>query len=409
MNSEHQQTAKPGPLCGLRVLDFSRVLSGPYATQVLADLGAEVIKIESLDKGDETRNFPPFKGPFSHYFIALNRGKKSLAIDLKSTRGAEIARELARTSDVLVENFRPGVMDKLGLGYEALAPENDRLIYCSITGFGEDSPLRDRPAFDIVAQALSGVMSINREAGSPPNRLGIPMGDMAGSVFAVFGILAALIERQTSGKGQRVDIAMLDGLIGLLGYLAQIVFVTGKTPEPLGTRHASIVPYGAYPTQDGYIIVACLSEQFWQNFARALDMNSLLTDQRFSDYTARLANREALEALVQQQMRGHPTEYWLERLEQFDVPNAPILDVSQALEQEHTAVRGLIDQATHPAAGEMKVLRTPIRFGGKPLRAGFPPPLLGEQSRQVLSEKLGLSDEEIAELISQSIVQTPSG
>ena len=184
MASEPTKTDGTGPLSGLRVLDFSRILSGPYATLVLADLGAEVIKIETTDKGDETRGFPPFKGPFSHYFIALNRGKKSLALNLKSPDGIGIARELARTADVVVENFRPGVMDRLGLGYDVLAADNPRLCYCSITGFGEDSPLSDKPAFDVVAQALSGIMSINREAGGTPNRLGIPLGDMAGRVFS---------------------------------------------------------------------------------------------------------------------------------------------------------------------------------------------------------------------------------
>ena len=189
----NSQTTAPRPLAGIKVLDFSRILSGPFATLILSDLGAKVIKVETIDKGDETRHFPPFKGPFSHYFIALNRGKQSLALNLKTERGAEIARKLAKDSDLIVENFRPGVMDKLGLGYEALSADNPKLCYCSITGFGDDSPLRDKPAFDIVAQALSGIMSVNREAGGTPNRLGLPLGDMAGSIFAVFGILASFV------------------------------------------------------------------------------------------------------------------------------------------------------------------------------------------------------------------------
>lgn len=397
-------TAGTGPLAGLRVLDFSRILSGPYATLILSDLGAEVIKVEAIEKGDETRGFPPFKGPFSHYFIALNRGKKSLALDLKSLEGVKIARDLARTADVVVENFRPGVMDRLGLGYDALGADNPRLCYCSITGFGEDSPLTDKPAFDVVAQALSGIMSINREAGGAPNRLGIPLGDMAGSIFAVFGILAALVQRQTTGRGQRVDVAMLDGLLGMLGYLAQIYFVSGKAPEPLGTKHASIVPYGSFPTRDGDIIVACLTERFWQNFARALGMPELASDPRFSEYATRLQNRGELDAIIDLRMRADDTDFWLKQLNDFDVPNAPILDIAQALEQPHVKARGLVEVTYHPAAGDMKVMRTPLRFAGAPLTASVPPPLLGEHTAEILRSILGLSENRLADLVADSVI-----
>lgn len=409
MDDDKTAGRRPGPLSGLRVLDFSRILSGPYCTQILADLGAEVIKIETVGKGDETRSFPPFKGPFSHYFIALNRGKLSVALDLKSEKGAAIARDLAKNCDIVVENFRPGVMDKLGLGYETLSAANPGLVYCSITGFGDDSPLREKPAFDIVAQALSGIMSVNREAGGTPNRLGIPMGDMAGGIYALFGILAAMVERQTTGKGQRVDISMLDGLIGMLGYLAQIYFVTGKAPEPVGTKHPSIVPYGAYPTSDGHVIVACLTEQFWCNFAKALDLPDLVSDERFCEYSRRLENRDTLEAIIEERMRRDDTDYWLARLQEYDVPSAPILDVGQALEQAHTRERDLIDTTCHPAAGEIKVLRTPIRLDGHPLDASSPPPLLGEQTTEILSRVLGIDSSEIASLTEDSVVLQQSG
>ncbi|WP_417669608.1 CaiB/BaiF CoA transferase family protein [Roseibium sp.] len=392
-----------GPLSGIRVLDFSRILSGPYATQILADLGAEVIKVETVDKGDETRHFPPFQGDLSHYFIALNRGKKSIALNLKSERGAQLARELAAKVDIVVENFRPGVMDKLGLGYDVLAKDNSGLLYCSISGFGSDSPLSDKPAFDIVAQALSGIMSINREAGAAPNRLGIPLGDMAGGIFGLFGILAALVERERTGKGQRIDVAMLDGLMGMLGYLAQIYFVTGKAPEPVGTKHPNIVPYGAYPASDGHVIVACLTEQFWHNFARALEKPELISDPRFAEYAARLENRALLEEIVEERMRGNDKGYWLDRLREFDVPSAPILDVGEALEQAHTSQSDLVGTSYHEAVGEMQYLRTPIRFAGKPLDGSTPPPLLGEQTADVLSDFLGIDEREIEELSEQSV------
>jgi crotonobetainyl-CoA:carnitine CoA-transferase CaiB-like acyl-CoA transferase len=361
---------------------------------VLADLGAEVVKVEPVGSGDETRNFPPFKGPLSHYFIALNRSKKSITLDLKSPEGAKIARDLARKSDVVLENFRPGVMDRLGLGYETLKADNPGLVYCSITGFGRNSPHGDKPAFDIVAQALSGVMDVNREPGQPPNKLGIPLGDMAGSIFSLFGLLAALVERNTTGHGRHVEIAMLDSLIAMQGYLSQIYFVSGNSPQPVGTRHPSIVPYGAFPTRDGHVIVACLTERFWHNFARCLGREDLITDPRFAEYEKRLENRDALEPEICEIMEKDTTEYWLDRLTEFDVPNAPILSIAESLEQEHVAARGLIETVTHPDVGDMQLVRGPIRFDGEGPAPARAPALLGEHTRSVLSDWLGYDEEE---------------
>lgn len=392
--STQQEDQRRGPLAGIKVLDFSRILSGPYASMVLADLGAEVVKVEPVGSGDETRNFPPFKGPLSHYFIALNRSKKSITLDLKSPEGAKIARNLARKCDVVLENFRPGVMDRLGLGYETLKADNPGLVYCSITGFGRNSPHGDKPAFDIVAQALSGVMDVNREPGQPPNKLGIPLGDMAGSIFSLFGLLAALVERNTTGQGRHVEIAMLDSLIAMQGYLSQIYFVSGNSPQPVGTRHPSIVPYGAFPTRDGHVIVACLTERFWHNFARCLGREDLITDPRFAEYEKRLENRDALEPEICEIMEKDTTEYWLDRLTEFDVPNAPILSIAESLEQEHVAARGLIETVTHPDVGDMQLVRGPIRFDGESPAPARAPALLGEHTRSVLSDWLGYDEEE---------------
>ncbi|MDE4192195.1 CaiB/BaiF CoA transferase family protein [Phaeobacter gallaeciensis] len=392
--STQQEEQRRGPLAGIKVLDFSRILSGPYASMVLADLGAEVVKVEPVGSGDETRNFPPFKGPLSHYFISLNRSKKSITLDLKSPEGAKIARDLARKSDVVLENFRPGVMDRLGLGYETLKADNPGLVYCSITGFGRNSPHGDKPAFDIVAQALSGVMDVNREPGQPPNKLGIPLGDMAGSIFSLFGLLAALVERNTTGHGRHVEIAMLDSLIAMQGYLSQIYFVSGNSPQPVGTRHPSIVPYGAFPTRDGHVIVACLTERFWHNFARCLEREDLITDPRFAEYEKRLENRDALEPVICEIMEKDTTEYWLDRLTEFDVPNAPILSIAESLEQEHVAARGLIETVTHPDVGDMQLVRGPIRFDGEGPAPARAPALLGEHTRSVLSDWLGYDEEE---------------
>ncbi|MDE4275880.1 CoA transferase [Phaeobacter gallaeciensis] len=394
MSTQQEEQQRRGPLAGIKVLDFSRILSGPYASMVLADLGAEVVKVEPVGSGDETRNFPPFKGPLSHYFIALNRSKKSITLDLKSPEGAKIARNLARKCDVVLENFRPGVMDRLGLGYETLKADNPGLVYCSITGFGRNSPHGDKPAFDIVAQALSGVMDVNREPGQPPNKLGIPLGDMAGSIFSLFGLLAALVERNTTGQGRHVEIAMLDSLIAMQGYLSQIYFVSGNSPQPVGTRHPSIVPYGAFPTRDGHVIVACLTERFWHNFARCLGREDLITDPRFAEYEKRLENRDALEPEICEIMEKDTTEYWLDRLTEFDVPNAPILSIAESLEQEHVAARGLIETVTHPDVGDMQLVRGPIRFDGEGPAPARAPALLGEHTRSVLSDWLGYDDEE---------------
>ncbi|MDD7973286.1 CaiB/BaiF CoA transferase family protein [Roseinatronobacter alkalisoli] len=394
-----------GPLSGIKVLDFSRILSGPYASMILADLGAEVIKVEPIEKGDETRGFPPFKNGLSHYYIALNRSKKSIALNLKSPEGVKIAKGLARQSDIVLENFRPGVMDRLGLGYDTLRAENRRLIYCSISGFGTNSPHGDKPAFDIVAQALSGVMSVNCKPGQAPNKLGIPLGDMAGSIFSLFGILAALHERNLTGNGRHIEVAMLDSLIAMQGYLSQIYFITGESPQPVGSQHPSIVPYGSFPTSDGHVIVACLTDRFWHNFARCLDQEALIEDPRFAVYEQRLANRDALQAIIQERMTKDSSDYWLERLTKFDVPNAPILSIGDALEQAHVLNRGLIENVDHPIAGQIKMVRGPIRFDGKGPDGSKAPSLLGENTIEVLMAKLGMDMSDIETLLDQGVIK----
>ncbi|WP_297340065.1 CoA transferase [Pseudophaeobacter sp.] len=403
--SDSQQKTAAGPLAGIKVLDFSRILSGPYASMVLADLGAEVIKVEPILSGDETRNFPPFQNGMSHYYIALNRSKKSISLDLKSPEGMQIAKDLAQQSDIVLENFRPGVMDRLGLGYDTLRSENEQLLYCSITGFGANSPHGDKPAFDIVAQALSGVMSVNCEPGQAPNKLGIPLGDMAGSIFSVFGLLAALHERNATGRGKHIEVAMLDSLIALQGYLSQIYFVTGQSPQPVGTQHPSIVPYGSFPTSDGHVIVACLTERFWHNFARSLDREDLIKDPRFALYDARLANRDALHPIIHARMTQDTTAYWLQRLEEFDVPSAPILSIGEALEQDHATKQGLVEEITHPEIGDMKLVRGPIRFDGVGPAKATAPSMLGENTFDVLSNQLGLQTADIQKLVAKGVVK----
>ena len=393
-----------GPLAGVRVLDFTRVLAGPFLTQILADLGAEVHKVEAPGIGDETRTFAPHVGGESHYFLGLNRHKKSLVIDLKTAEGVALAKDLARRADVVVENFRPGVMDRLGLGYEALSSHNERLVYCAVSGFGMSGPLRDKPSFDIVTQAMSGALSVNGEAGAAPVKLGLPLGDMVGGIWGSIGVLAALHERATTGQGRLIDISLHDGLMGMLGYLAQIQFVTGKDPKPVGTNHPNIAPYGAYPASDGTIIIACLIKGFWLGLCKALDRPDLASDPRFGTAASRIAHRASLDAEIAIVTRQRTVAEWEARLAALDVPHAPILGIGAALSHPHSLARDMVVTADHPGAGQVRMVGRPIKFPGtrqRPLKAS---PLLGEHTEEVLRDTLGLSPDAIAMLRAEGII-----
>src|SRR6202045_4736781 len=309
---EKQQTATP-PLVGIRVLDFSIMLAGPYCARLLADVGAEVIKIEPPE-GDDMRLRSPLRDGHSTYFGQLNAGKRSLALDLKNAEAIALVHRLVAQADILVENYRPGVMDRLGLGYEALSAINPRLIYCAISGFGLTGPLRDKPSFDIVTQALSGALSINGESGHMPGKLGIPLGDMAGGIFGPMAILAALHERSQTGHGRLIDISLHDGLIGMLGYFAQLSFITGEDPGPMGSSHPNIVPYGSFPASDGSILVAVLSERFWGRLCEAMERPHLAADPRFTTPTLRRDHRDALDRLISDVTETRTVAEWEERL-----------------------------------------------------------------------------------------------
>ncbi len=394
----------PGPLAGVKVLDLTRVLAGPFLTQMLADLGAEIFKIEAPGTGDETRSFAPHLNGESHYFLGLNRHKKSLVIDLATPAGAQIVRDIASKADILVENFRPGVMQRLGLGYDDLAHLNPRLIYCGVSGFGMSGPLRDKPSFDIVTQAMGGVLSLNGEAGRDPVKLGVPLGDMVGGIFGSVGVLAALHERHETGRGRLVDISLHDGMLGMLGYLAQLYFVTGKDPKPVGTSHPNIAPYGAYPASDGLVIIACLIQGFWTRLCDALEHPQLAGDPRFATADVRIANRESLDRTISSITSTRTVAEWVARFEAKDVPHAPILGVGAALNHPHSLARNMLVTADHPAAGSVKMVGRPIKFPGaeqEPLRAA---PLLGEHTVQVLQQELGLDEQAIAQLRRDGVI-----
>jgi len=393
-----------GPLQGIRVLDFTRVLAGPAASLALADLGAEVLKIEPPGTGDETRSFPPFREGESHYFLSVNRGKKSIVVDLKTAAGVALVKELAAKCDVLIENYRPGVMDRLGLGYETLSALNPRLIYCAISGFGMNGPLRDRPSFDIVMQALSGALSVNGEPDRPPTKLGIPLGDLVGGVNGPMGILAALYERSVTGRGRLIDVSLFDGMLGMLAYLPQLAFFTGADPKPQGSQHPNLVPYGIFPAKDGSIVIACLTNSFWANICRALEMDDWIEDSRFDT----LVKRRDIRSTVNERIAGVTSRKTVtelvDLLTQHQVPHAPILGITEALAQPQAVARDMVVETDHPLLGKIPIVNRPIKFPADPQPVPTAPPVLGQHTDEILRDILGFTSERIAQLRATKVV-----
>lgn len=403
---EVEEATWHGPLAGMRVVDLTRILSGPFATQIMGDMGAEIIKVERPGSGDETRSFPPFIGGESHYFVSINRGKKSLAVNLASEEGRAIVLALVRKADVLIENFRPGVMERLGLSYETVAETNPGIVYCSISGFGQDGPLRDMPSFDIVAQALTGVLSLNGEPNGMPTKLGIPLGDMAGGLFGTIAILAALNERTATGRGRQIDISMYDVLIGMLGYYSQLAFLTGEDPKRTGSGHPNIVPYGVFPALDGSMVIACLTQTFWDKLCAGLGIETLAGDPRFETMAGRVAHRDLIDAAVAAKTCNFTVEQLAAILREADIPSAPILGVNAALAHPQTIAREMVVETDHPTAGRISMTGRPIKFPGSTQPPLGPPPRIGEQGPQILRDLLGLDDAAIADLASAGIIET---
>jgi crotonobetainyl-CoA:carnitine CoA-transferase CaiB-like acyl-CoA transferase len=393
-----------GPLAGVRVLDFTRVLAGPAAALALADLGAEVWKLEPPGVGDDTRGFPPFRDGESHYFLSINRGKKSIVVDLKTQEGVALVRDMAAQCDVLIENYRPGVMDRLGLGYETLSAINPRLIYCAISGYGMTGPLKDRPSFDIVLQAMSGVLSVNGEVGREPTKLGVPLGDLVGGINGPIGILAALYERSVTGKGRLIDVSLMDGMIGMLAYLPQLAWFTGHNPQPQGAEHPNLVPYGIFPARDGSIIVACLTNLFWKRICDALEMPELVDDPRFATIQQRRDNRAEVNAQISAYTSQCGVDELVERFTRYEVPHAPILGVLEALSQPQAVAREMVVETEHKVLGNIPIVNRPIKFPGSPQPVPAAPPVLGEHTDEILREGLGLTQAQIDGLRALKIV-----
>ncbi|MFF0461804.1 CaiB/BaiF CoA transferase family protein [Streptomyces mexicanus] len=390
--------ASPGALHGIRVLDLSRILSGPLATMVLADLGADVVKVEDTKDGDDTRQWgPPFQGTEAAYFLAANRNKRGVCVDLKTDRGREFVLRLAERADVLVENFRPGTAARLGLGYDELSARNPGLVYASISGYGQTGPWAARPGYDAIAQAQSGMMSITGERGGPPMRPGVATADIGAGMWAVIGILAALHARRATGRGQHVDVSLLDGQLAWLTYVAGGYFATGDTPGPHGSAHPTIVPYQALATADGHLMVAAGNDRLWRRFAEVIGEPQLADDPRFATNPDRVRHRDALVPLLEAALTRRSGAAWAEALDAAGVPCAPISTVDQALSSPQALAREMVCVLRHPTAGDLRTVGSPLKLSATPARIRTAPPLLGQHTDDVLAET-GYSAREIEEL-----------
>ncbi len=392
------------PLENLRVLDLSRVLSGPYCTMVLADLGADVIKVERPGRGDDTRGWvPPSIGDESAYFLSVNRNKRSLTLDLSTDEGREVLYRLAKWADVVVENFRPGTADKLGVGYKTLKGLNPRLIYCAISGFGQTGPYRDKPGYDIIALAMGGLMSVTGYPELPPVRVGVAVADLGAAMWSVIGILAALRAREETLEGQYIDTSLFDGQLSWLTYLASNYFATGENPERYGSAHPSIVPYQAFETQDSSVVVAAGNDSLWEKLTGALDLTELGDNPDYRTNEGRVAHRGALVEALSEAFKTRTTDAWLARLDEAGVPASPVQSIEAVVNDPHAAARDMFVTLQHPTVGELTLAGIPVKLSETPGAVETPPPTLGQHSEEVLRE-LGYASEEIAELKEKNVV-----
>ena len=406
----------PGPLAGIRVLDLTRVLAGPWAAQNLADLGAEVIKVERPKKGDDSRAFgPPWLKDAqgrdtaeSAYFACANRGKKSVTLDLANPKGQAIARELAERCDVLLENFKFGDLDRYGLGYAQLRKVNPGLIYCSVTGFGHSGPWRERPGDDFMIQGMGGLMSVTGErddrAGGGPQKAGIPIADLITGMYASVAICAALAHRAKSGQGQHLDLALLDSLVAVLANQGANYLATGTPPGRLGNDHPNIAPYQVLKTADGSVIVACGNDNLFRKFCEVAGRPELADDARYATNGKRVANRAELTRLLSEIMAKRSMRDWLDALEAAGVPCGPINNLEQVFAEPQALARGLRMELPHPTAGKVALTRSPMRFSETPVQHETPPPTLGQHTDEVLKGLLKKSPSEIEKLRSEGIV-----
>jgi crotonobetainyl-CoA:carnitine CoA-transferase CaiB-like acyl-CoA transferase len=406
----------PGPLSDIRVLDLSRILAAPWATQNLADLGAEVIKVERPGVGDDSRSFgPPWVKDRagkdtrdSAYFTSANRGKKSITLNIAVPEGQAIVRELVAKSDVLIENYKFGDLDRYGLGYEQLKKLNRGLVYCSVTGFGQTGPYRERPGYDFMIQGMGGMMSVTGEPdgapGGGPQRAGVPIADIITGMYASIAICAALAHRARSGEGQQVDLALLDSQIALLAYQNTNYFATGAPPRRIGNLHPNIVPYQPFRAADGDLILACGNDNQYRKFCEVAGCPELAADPRFTTNGKRVENRAELTRLLGQVFARRTKREWLELLEAAGIPNGPINDIAQVFDEPQVKARGVRIELEHAAAGKLPLVASPMRFSGTPVEYRLAPPLLGQHTEEVLRGLLGKGHAEIARLRDSGVI-----
>jgi crotonobetainyl-CoA:carnitine CoA-transferase CaiB-like acyl-CoA transferase len=392
------------PLAGVRVIDFTRILAGPFGAMFLGDMGAEVIKVEEPGKGDDTRGWPPFAGGEATYFLSVNRNKKSLTLNMKAPEGQAILRKLIAKADVVLENFRPGTMERLGFGYESLRAENPRLVYCAISGFGESGPEASRPGYDLIVQGESGVMDITGFPDGPPVKVGNSIADLVAGMSAAQGITLALLARERTGKGQRVEIGMLDVMASLLTYQAGLYWNGGGRPTRRGNQHPSIVPYEVFRAQDGYLTLGVANNSLWEKMCRALGREDLARDPRFDSEAHRVSHRETLIPLLNDLFRTRPADEWLARLDQAGVPVGKIKTVAEVCESPHLKARGMVVKLSHPKAGSITMMGVPIRLHETPGAATVPPPLLGEHTDEILTRLLRVPKAKVEKLRAAGVV-----
>lgn len=394
------------PLGDVKVLDLSRVLAGPYCSMMLGDMGADVIKVERPGAGDDTRHWgPPEAGGEAAYYLCVNRNKRSIAVDLKREEGREIIRRLAAQSDILIENYKVGTLPKMGLGYEDLKKVNPRLIYCSITGFGQNGPYKDKPGYDFMIQGMGGIMSITGDPDGPPMKVGVAIVDITAGLFACSAILAALRHRDRTGLGQYIDIALLDAVVAWLANVGSNYLVSGELPRRYGNAHPNIVPYEPFKTKDGtYIALAVGNDRQWQDFCRLAGLDHLAHDPRFATNPQRVIHREELIPLVAEAMLQKTADQWLEELDRLKIPCGPINTLDRVFSDPQVQAREMVAEVPHPTAGSVKLVASPMKFSETPCGIDRHPPLLGEHTDEVLRRDLGYSEEEIARLRELAVV-----
>jgi crotonobetainyl-CoA:carnitine CoA-transferase CaiB-like acyl-CoA transferase len=393
------------PLEGVRILELGQIIAGTYGSQVLSDMGAEVIKVETPE-GDLGRipSVAPYRGT-SGLFLTLNRNKQSIVINLKTDAGRAVFYDLVKISDVVVDNFRPGVLDRLKIDYPTLSALNPRIIQCSVTGFGTEGEYKDYPAVDIIIQAISGYMAITGEPGRPPVRVGIPLADMSGGIFSCKAILAALFDRERTGKGRRVELSMFDAMLNLLGYMGTMWLTNSEVPQAPGSAHDYTVPWQAFKTSDGYVVVATRQDGFWRKLCEVLEEPGLADDARFATNPGRVEHREALVPMLERVFTRRTTADWLKRLRAGEVPAAPVNNIDAAFAEPPVAEREMIVEYDHPEVGKVRMPGNPIKFDGVTKTISKPAPLLGQHTDAVLGKLLNLSAERIADLRKQGVVK----